>query len=87
VKIDYGRFKYVLLRVSSRQDAACSKLLVRGDRRADYHDNIFKAAKQSLGDAYKVCDPRLFIISREHEPLIQDAKAFMLPFSPPLPIK
>ena len=52
--IDYGRFKYVLLRISSLAEPAHSKLVVRGDRRAEYHDNILKATKNSLGDAYKV---------------------------------
>lgn len=54
VTIDHGRFKYVLLRISSAQKPAESKLVVRGYRRADYHDNIFQAVSRSLGDAYKV---------------------------------
>ncbi len=60
VTIDHGRFKYVLLRVTSKEKPADSKLVVRGDRRAEYHDNIYQAVKRYLGNAYKVrCPPVL----------------------------
>jgi len=47
VIIDSGSFKYVLLRVVSG-DGARSKLIIRGDARAEYHNHIFSAAKSEI---------------------------------------
>lgn len=48
VSIDCGTFKYVLLRLSST-DGARSKLIVRGDGRAAYHNHVFAAARAEVG--------------------------------------
>ena len=55
VEIDIGRFKYVLLRVASRESPV-SKLVVRGDRSKAYHADILEAVRTDL-QAYnlKVC--------------------------------
>lgn len=49
VKIDGGVFKYVLLRVSSPREA-CSKLIVRGDSRAAYHDHIVSVTRAEVAE-------------------------------------
>jgi ADP-ribose pyrophosphatase YjhB (NUDIX family) len=48
VKIDAGVFKYVLIRVSG--DGGRDRLIVRGDRRAPYHNDVLQAARaEALG--------------------------------------
>lgn len=54
VAIDQGTFKYVLIRVSNVMTGACT-VIVRGDTRAPYHNDIFQTAKR---EAYFV-DPAL----------------------------
>ncbi|CAD7699071.1 unnamed protein product [Ostreobium quekettii] len=46
VRIDTGRFKYVMLRVG---DGDRSKLVVRGSTAAKYHMNLLEAAKKEYG--------------------------------------
>lgn len=41
------RFKYVLLRMSSA-DAQHSKLIVRGYKRCEYHNDVLRAAKEEM---------------------------------------
>lgn len=53
-KIDEGTFKYVLLRVSA-PGGSPSKLLVRGDTRAAYHNHVFTACKAEVA----AVDPQL----------------------------
>ena len=40
-----GIFKYILIRVSTTRKGGASKLVVRGDTRAAYHNHIFTACK------------------------------------------
>lgn len=61
VSIDTGVFKYVLLRVvdpnANLNAAVSSKLIVRGDGRAAYHNNIYLAAKNEICNV----DPALHV--------------------------
>ena len=56
VALDQGTFKYVLLRVSG-PGGTPSKLLVRGDTRAAYHNHIFTACKAEVA----AVDPQLSV--------------------------
>lgn len=48
VEIDQGgTYKYVLLRLQSRQNQECSKLLVRGSQTAGYHRDIMQSEQQN----------------------------------------
>lgn len=47
IAIDSGTFKYVLLRIYDERTNR-SKLIVRGDSRAPYHNDIYQFAKRSL---------------------------------------
>lgn len=49
VAIDVGTFKYILIRVSG--DAGQERLIVRGDRRAAYHNHILQAARAEAAAA------------------------------------
>uniref|UniRef100_G3MML5 Sex-regulated protein janus-B n=1 Tax=Amblyomma maculatum TaxID=34609 RepID=G3MML5_AMBMU len=42
VKLDNGRFKYVLIKVHDKNDASRSKLIVRGSASAAYHADIYE---------------------------------------------
>lgn len=42
VKLDNGRFKYVLIKVHDKSDPNRSKLLVRGSASATYHADIYE---------------------------------------------
>uniref|UniRef100_A0A023FQS9 Sex-regulated protein janus-B n=1 Tax=Amblyomma cajennense TaxID=34607 RepID=A0A023FQS9_AMBCJ len=42
VKIDNGRYKYVLIKVHDKNDASRSKLIVRGSASAAYHADIYE---------------------------------------------
>ena len=51
VEIDQsGTYKYVLVRVQSRQSRHCSKLLVRGRQTAGYHRDIVQAEQRLLAN-------------------------------------
>lgn len=43
VKLDNGRFKYVLIKVHDKQNESLSKLIVRGTASASYHSDIYEA--------------------------------------------
>ena len=46
VEIDYGRFKYILMRLRDREGN--SKLIVRGDREKEYHADILEAVQSEI---------------------------------------
>jgi hypothetical protein len=71
VTIDVGVFKYVLIRVWDPA-ASASKLIVRGDVRADYHNHILQRTKAGLSSWGLTVRPRP---SLPHTPLC---------FSPPV---
>jgi phosphohistidine phosphatase len=48
VAIDEGTFKYVLLRITDTSSNATA-LIVRGDARAPYHNDILQRAKREVG--------------------------------------
>lgn len=60
-EIDIGRFKYVLLRLSCPSTGA-SKLIVRGNRSAGYHADVYEATRDEMSavglKAYPSSPPR-----------------------------
>lgn len=70
VGIDEGTFKYVLLRLSTA-DGLHSKLLVRGDSRAAYHNHVLQAAAAEVRAAAPDARLRLETVGggrMEHHP-------------------
>ena len=44
VKVDYGRTKYILMRLEAKDGN--SKLIVRGDKDKEYHADILESVQQ-----------------------------------------
>ncbi|CAN8005375.1 unnamed protein product [Ixodes hexagonus] len=48
VKLDNGRFKYILIKVHDKNDDTRTKLIVRGSAAASYHADIFDSESAKL---------------------------------------